>query len=251
MQIPVPTVSIRLISSFFQCQNRVTFHDYRRYQLNRQVNKVRINKLFRALFPVALSFLVLCQGSNVAGNSSQTGSGGVTVASVKGVVSGTASSNARVSMYVWDYVVKSNKPVFSDTVYADEAGTFSFETVADSYYNLLVVDTTGKMGFIRNVPVFKDSVFDTSHIKIEKPGTLKGVAYLNGRTFARALVRLRGAPFFTIADNNGAFTFDTLPSGPQVIQVINDQMVTLNSVIVDSTEIQVVPDSIVVWDKQK
>jgi hypothetical protein len=211
-----------------------------------------INKIVRAIFPVVLSVLALCQSGNVAGNSSQTGSSGVTVASVNGVVSGTTSSNARISLYVWDYVVKSDKAVFSDTVYADETGKFSFETVADAYYNLLVVDTDGKMGFIRNIPVFKTSVFDTSLEKIEKPGTLKGIAYdRSGRSFARALVRMKGAPFFSRADNDGSFTLDTLPSGPQKIEVVNDMIVSMLTELVDSTEIKVVPDSIVVWDKQK
>jgi hypothetical protein len=211
-----------------------------------------IHKLVRVLFAVLISLLALCQSGDVAGNSSQTGSGGVRVASVNGVVSGTTSSNACISLYVWDYVVKSDKAVFSDTVYADETGKFLFETVADAYYNLLVVDTDGKMGFIRNIPVFKTAVFDTSLEKIEKPGTLKGIAYdRSGKSFARALIRIKGAPFFTRADNDGTFTLDTLPSGPHIIQVVNDMVVSMVTVLEDSTEIKVVPDSVVVWDKKK
>ncbi|NLD92235.1 MAG: hypothetical protein GX639_06150 [Fibrobacter sp.] len=212
-----------------------------------------LHKLFQAIAPVVMSALALCQSGNITGNSSQTGSGGITVASVNGVVSGTTSSNARISMYVWDYVVKSDKPMFSDTVYADETGKFSFNIVADAYYNLLVVDTDGKMGFIRNIPVFKTSVFDTSLEKIEKPGTLKGIAYdRSGESFASALVRMRGAAFFTRADNNGAFTLDAIPSGSQIIEVVNDMIVNTAMIteLVDSAEIMVIPDKVVVWDKK-
>lgn len=210
-----------------------------------------VNKLVRAIFPIVLSVLTMCQSGDVAGNSSQTGSSGVTVASVNGVVSGTATSNARISLYVKDFVVKSDKAVFADTVYADEAGKFLFDTVADAYYNVLVADADGNMGFIRNIPVFKTAVFDTSLEKIEKPGKLKGTAYnKSGNPFANALVRMKGAPFFTRADIDGSFTLDTLPSGPQIIEVVNDLIVSMITELVDSTEIKVVPDSVVVWDKK-
>ncbi|HMA65461.1 MAG: hypothetical protein ACM31E_03385 [Fibrobacterota bacterium] len=213
-------------------------------------------KIYKMIFTTAVSVvgsvLAMCQGPDVAGNSSQTGSGGITVASVNGVVSGMTSPDARVSMYVADYVVSSNRYMYSDTVLADKTGKFSFDAVDDSYYNLLVVDSVGKMGFIRSIPVYKDTVFDTSLVKLDNAGSVQGVAHnKDGTVLSRALVLVKGAPFFTNADNAGVFRLEPLPSGPLALQVINDQIATFSGVVVDSAEIQVVPDSIVVWDKKK
>jgi len=214
---------------------------------------MNINKMiFRAAVSAMMCVFAMCQGPDVAGNSSQTGSGGVTVASVKGIVSGTTSPDANVSIYVSDYVVKSNRLMFADTVRADKTGKYSFAPGDDSYYNLLVIDSIGKMGFIRNIPVFRDTVFDTCLARLDNTGSIKGVAYNKNETvLGRALVRVKGTPFFTIADETGAFKLEQLPSGLHAIQVINDQMVTFNTVIVDSTEITVVPDSVVVWENRK
>jgi hypothetical protein len=214
---------------------------------------MNINKMiFRAAGFALMCLLAMCQGPDVAGNSSQTGSGGVTVASVKGIVSGMTSPDASVSIYVTDYVVNSNRNLFADTVLADKTGKFAFDSINDSYYNLLVIDSVGKMGFIQNIPVFKDTIFNTSLVKLENTGSVKGVAYSSGEmALGSALVRVKGSPFFTIADSYGVFNLESLPNGALTLQIVNNQVVTINTVIVDSAEITVVPDSVVVWDRKK
>jgi hypothetical protein len=195
--------------------------------------------------------LAVCQ-SDVAGNSSQTGSSGVAVASVNGVISGMTTPDAVVSVYVKDYVAKSNRFFYSDTVLADKTGRFSFEQVDNNYYNLLVVDSIGEMGFIRNIPAFKDTVFDTSLVKLEKAGSVTGVTHSkDGPILGNALVRVKGSPFFTIADERGTFRLESIPSGRQEIQIINDQVVSITEVIVDTLDITIVPDSVIVWEKIK
>jgi hypothetical protein len=202
-----------------------------------------------------------CSVSPLAGgNSSQTGNNGIVVSALSHSVSGSTHPGTRLSLYSDQYRPYQTAPGFSDSTIADDSGSFVFTITPDGYYNLVAQDeASGGMAFVPRIPVFEDTVFADTIDTLRRPGFLQGTATdTAGRIFTLSYVYITGSPFYTVTKNDGTFLLGPLPSGRFEIGIIGNfqlvnaqtgQMAPLLSMVVDTANVTVYPDSIAQWQR--
>jgi hypothetical protein len=166
------------------------------------------------VFIICFSVFYSCSNS-VAGNSSQTGNNGVTVTASCGSISGETKPEIHVSIYEQKFIPYITPSRFSDSTKTDDSGKFLFSSLAQGYYNLLIQDTgSDEAAFVRNIPVFADSVHtDTSKLLLVS-GYFKGQFNENVDWKSESfVVYLEGSPFNSQIDYNGEFMIGPVPSG--------------------------------------
>jgi hypothetical protein len=209
-----------------------------------------------------IAMFCMCSiGPLAGGNSSQTGNNGIAVASLSQNISGTTRPGARVSIYGQSYLPYVTPPGFCDSTFADDSGRFAFAAVPQQgYVNLLVNDEPrGAAGFIKNIPVFLDSVFADTIETLRHPGLLAGTATDSaGLALALSYVYVPGSPFYTVTKNNGAFLLGPLPEGSykiglfanfKVASVNPGQLIPAFTIAADTSSAVVYPDSISTWHR--
>jgi hypothetical protein len=208
-----------------------------------------------------IALMCMCSiGPLAGGNSSQTGNNGIAVASLSQTISGTTRPHAHVSIYGRSYLPYSTIPGFCDSTFADDSGRFAFAAVPQGYVNLLVNDDSlGRTGFIKDIPVFADSVFTDTIDTLRHPGLLAGTATDSaGLALALSYVYVPGSPFYTVTRNDGRFLLGPLPAGSyeislfanfKVVDIKSGQLAPAFTIAADTSSAVVYPDSISTWHR--
>jgi hypothetical protein len=219
----------------------------------------KICRAIQAMSVVASVFFCMCSSSPIAGgNSSQTGNAGIAVASRSLSILGATVPNAHVSIYEQNYSPYLTPSGYCDSTVADDSGRFSFSTVQEGVFNLLVCDVhRGNAGFISRIPVFADSVFTDTIDTLKQPGFISGTAMdTAGTIYALSYIFIDGSPFYTVTRNNGDFLLGPLPKGIyatglfanfQVSTVRPGELVQMADAKTDTTVVTVFPDSVSTW----
>jgi hypothetical protein len=187
------------------------------------------------LIPCAamVAYLCACSIGAVAGGSSSDVPNGITIASANGVVDGQTVPGAMVAAFSTDYIPGSVELFDSsrgttvrhaDSVVADTLGGFSFAGLPASRYNFLAYDqATQRALLVGPVPVFADTLFDTTVDSMYVAGGLSGTARnQTGEVLSNGVVLIRGTPYFSPTDSAGGFAIAGVAAGSYRLELFQE-----------------------------
>ncbi len=207
-----------------------------------------------ALF-VLTSICLVCQSNsptaidNGGGNTSET-TNGVTLSRSGPGVQGRTRPYVFVGIYSSDFVPPHEWGT-ADSVRADSAGAFSFDSLANGTYNLIARDSATITAVLHNnVVLDSDAVFIPQAKDFSPTGTLDGLLRDHDSTvFPFSYCFLVGTPFHTVSDDNGYIRYDDLPSGTYTVGIptLSASQSLGQPGTYEEKQLDVVSDSLTTW----
>jgi hypothetical protein len=132
---------------------------------------------------------------------------------------------------------------YFDTIYTDEHGEFSFDSLFLGDY-VVTVRAPGLAG-VDYVSVFDGSVESLVSIELTKPSVVTILPAVKGDT-SFSIARIAGIPYTAKADSSGTIRFDSLPSGIRTLVLYGRDD---NRVVYDNIKIKAETNAVIVADQ--
>jgi hypothetical protein len=169
---------------------------------------------FFGAFLLSLPLIIKCTTTPVAGSETTNG---LTIAVVNGFVSGNTLPNNRVMCFSSSFNPDSNTG-FIDTTYTDSLGNFSFTLSLDQHYNLFTYSSNGDSCAL--IQDLKENILDTT-VNFCPVLNVEGITTNNATPVYNAKVYIIGTSFKTISDQDGRFSFISIPDGNFVVKSVS------------------------------
>lgn len=161
--------------------------------------------------------LLFCCSPEYAGGVETTN--GLTVAVKKNQIRGTAPAGSQIVLCDTSYEsYKSFEQfvaLFIDTTYADESGSFAFESVPDGSYNLTGRSAASDSGtIIQDIGIHHLNTTETQKSSQYLPlCSVTGTVYIGSQSTGFAVICIMGTNLMDTADSQGVYSIKNVPPG--------------------------------------